>query len=427
MVKGAYPLHALHSPNLQHLTIRYYPKWLCIICWGAHRSLSKLSLIGVAVSTKHRHCLSKQKNDNFVYRSKLYGLILTILLASLPKLIYAQNQGEPGMIINELPNAPSRGGASASSPDQQALCSLSGTVLDINLGVVPGATITVIGKSHAPQPIAISDADGHFSFADVTAGSVQFRVISPGFETFVSNEIILQPGEKYEAGRIVLQIAAITTEVEVTVTQKEVAQEQLKAAEKQRVLGVIPNFYSSYIWNAAPLSPKQKFELAFRSKLDPVAFVSSGVTAAIEQASNRFPRYGQDAQGYAKRFGASYATGAIGRLIGSAVLPSLLHQDPRYFYRGSGSIPARTFYALSASLICKGDNGRLQPNYSHVLGNLAAGGMSNLYHPAGDRGAMLTIDNALIGTAADAVSNVVREFLLRKLTPQVPVYANGKP
>jgi hypothetical protein len=102
-------------------------------------------------------------------------------------------------------------------------------------------------------------------------------------------------------------------------------------------------------------------------------------------------------------------------------LPSLLKQDPRYFYKGTGSLSARFLYAVGNSVICKGDNGRWQPNYSNMLGSLAAGGISNLYYPSDDRnGAGLTFENAAIGIAANAVTNLLQEFLIRKLTPKAP-------
>ncbi len=164
--------------------------------------------------------------------------------------------------------------------------------------------------------------------------------------------------------------AATTTDVQVAVTQTELATEQLKAQEQQRVLGIFPNFYSSYIWDAAPLSSGQKYQLALRSIADPFAFVGTGIFAAAEQWQNTFPGYGQGAQGYAKRYGAAYADEALSRMIGSAILPSLLHQDPRYFYRGSGSKKSRALYAISAAVICRGDNGKMQPNYSYVAGRL---------------------------------------------------------
>ena len=245
-------------------------------------------------------------------------------------------------------------------------------------------------------------------------------------KSFVSSDIVLRAQERRELPQISLAVAGATTEVDVVVTQTDLAEEQLKAAEHQRVLGVLPNFYSSYIWDAAPLNAKQKFDLALHSITDPVEFLGTGIVAGAEQANNTFSGYGQGAEGYAKRYGAAYADDAIGRTLGSAVLPSLLHQDPRYFYRGSGSVRSRMFYAISRAVVTRGDNGRVEPNYSSVLGSFAAGGIANLYYPAGDRGVGLTLGDALVGTAGHAVDNLIREFLLRKLTSKVPAYENGK-
>ncbi len=219
--------------------------------------------------------------------------------------------------------------------------------------------------------------------------------------------------------RIALAVATAVTDVEVTMTQIEVAQEQIKVEEKQRVFGAIPNFYVSYIPDAAPLTSKQKFGLAWKSTIDPVNFVIVGGIAGVEQANNYFSGYGQGAQGYAKRYGAAYADSAVGTFIGSAILPSLLKQDPRYFYKGTGSKRSRILYAMANAVICKGDNGHWQANYSNILGSLAAGGISNLYYPASDReGAELTFQNALIGIGATAAQNLFQEFLVRKLTPK---------
>lgn len=303
---------------------------------------------------------------------------------------------------------------------------ISGTVLDVNGGVVPGAQVTLLALDHASSSVVLSDDQGNFSFSELSAGKFRFTVTSTGLETYTSPPIVLYPGERLIVPEFRLAPAATTTNVQVVVTQTELATEQLKAQEQQRVLGVFPNFYSSYIWDAAPLSSGQKYQLALRSIIDPFNFVGTAMFAAAEQWQNTFPGYGQGAQGYAKRYGAAYADEAISRMIGSAMLPSLLHQDPRYFYRGSGSKKTRALYAISAAVICRGDNGKMQPNYSYIAGAFAAGGISNLYHPASDRGAELTIANGFLNVGAHALDNLVREFLLRKLTPKVPVYANGK-
>jgi hypothetical protein len=110
----------------------------------------------------------------------------------------------------------------------------------------------------------------------------------------------------------------------------------------------------------------------------------------------------------------------------SVVLPSIFHQDPRYFYQGTGRIRSRAWHAVSSAFICRGDNGHLQFNYSHILGNLAAGGISNLYRPEENRGFLLAIDNALLHSAALVGANLAREFALRNITTKVPAYADGK-
>ncbi len=267
---------------------------------------------------------------------------------------------------------------------------------------------------------AFSGSNGQFSFANIAAGPFQLAVTSRGFapQTFSGN---LGAGEIYIVPEIALSVAANVTDVEVGLPQTEVAEEQIKIEEKQRVLGVIPNFYVSYIPNAAPLTSKQKFKLAWKTVMDPFTLVVVGGTAGVEQAQNHFAEYGQGAQGYAKRFGAGYADAFAGTFIGGAIFPSLLKQDPRYFYKGTGSMQSRILYAIANALICKGDNRRWQANYSNILGNLAAGGISNLYYPAQDRNGLgLTLENGALGIGATAISNLFQEFVIRRLTPKVP-------
>jgi len=218
--------------------------------------------------------------------------------------------------------------------------------------------------------------------------------------------------------QITLQLATEVTEVRVEESTVEIAQEQIRDQEKQRVLGAIPNFYVTYEGeDAAPLNTKQKFELAWKSTLDPVTFVINGGVAGAQQATNAFKGYGQGAEGYAKRYGASYADIMTSTFIGAAILPSVLKQDPRYFYKGTGTFRSRFWYSVSQTFICKGDNKRWQFNYSSILGSLAAGGISNLYYPDTDRGVGLTFENFGVGLGATAGVNLLQEFVLRKLTP----------
>ena len=101
-----------------------------------------------------------------------------------------------------------------------------------------------------------------------------------------------------------------------------------------------------------------------------------------------------------------------------AVLAQMLVTLPDCAWaKGTGSVTARSLYAIANVAICKGDNGRWQPNYSYLLGSIAAGGISNLYYPANDRGTGLTFENAAIGIGTSALTNLLQEFLIRKLTP----------
>jgi hypothetical protein len=193
-------------------------------------------------------------------------------------------------------------------------------------------------------------------------------------------------------------------------TAQQRAEEQLKQQEHQRIAGVVPNFNVSYNEDAAPLSRTQKLKLAWHTATDPVAFGIAGFDAGFSQAEDDFPGYGQGAQGYAKRFGASYADNFDGTILGNAIFPILLKQDPRYFRRGKGSFSSRLFYSLSTTVWCKNDNGKRGPNFSNILGNLAAGGISNLYYPSSDRGAGLTFERGLTVTAYGAFGGVFNEF-----------------
>jgi hypothetical protein len=318
--------------------------------------------------------------------------------------------------------------AQATPTPNPALGSISGTVVDQSGAVMAGAQVklTITGEAQsADREIATGD-NGEFSFANVAPGAFQLTITAAGFATQTSSGT-LNPGEVHLVPQIALTVAANVTDVQVALSRIEVGEAQVKDEERQRVLGVIPNFYVTYDPHPVALTSKQKFELAWKTTIDPVTFAIVGGIAGVQQAQNSFSGYGQGAQGYAKRYGANYADLATGTFIGSAILPSLLKQDPRYFYKGTGSTRSRFLYAIANSVICKGDNGRWQPNYSNILGNIAAGGISNLYYPAQNRGTALTFENAAIGIGATAAANLVEEFLWRKLTPNIPKHDQPTP
>ena len=188
------------------------------------------------------------------------------------------------------------------------------------------------------------------------------------------------------------------------------SEEKFKAEEQQRMLGVIPNFNTVDSGDAAPLTKGEKFHLWYKSSTDPFVFVTAGIDAGVEQAENSYPGYHQGFEGFAKRYGASYADTVDGNLWGNAILPVLLHQDPRYYRLGHGTVEHRLWWAALSTVRCKGDNGRWEPNYSNIGGNLIGGAISNIYYPASDRGAGLIFERGFTVTAEGSLGAVAFEF-----------------
>jgi hypothetical protein len=207
------------------------------------------------------------------------------------------------------------------------------------------------------------------------------------------------------------------SEQETKKEREEQAQKELKQEEQQHLLGVVPTYNAVYSGQALPLNGKQKFDLAIRGAITPYQFALTGIVAGLGQAQNSFPEYGQGMEGYAKRYGSGYADYFNGQMLGNALLPVLLHQDPRYFRKGTGKFSTRLLWAMASTVRCKGDNGNWQPNVSNVVGNIAAGGISNLYYPASDRGVGLTFERGMVVTAEGVVGAVLLEF-----TPDIQRY-----
>jgi Carboxypeptidase regulatory-like domain len=319
----------------------------------------------------------------------------------------AQSQTSPP--ATEIPSSPE-------SRVHQLPGSIRGTVVDPSGAAVAGARVKLTSEDPTANQEVTSDNEGQFSFVNVSPGAFQFTITAEGFSTQASSGI-LHSEEDFTAPPTVLVLAAKSIDVRVAISPSEIAEEQIKDQEKQRVLGFIPNFYVSYAPNAPPLTTKQKFELAWKSTLDPVTLALTGVVAGGQQAHNAFSEYGQGIAGFGKRYGAAYADLVTSTFIGDAILPSLLKQDPRYFYKGNGNTKSRILYAIANTFICKGDNGRWQTNYSNILGSVAAGGISNLYYPVNGRSRVeLTFTNAALRIGASVATNLLQEFVLRGLT-----------
>ncbi len=309
--------------------------------------------------------------------------------------------------------------APSQQPAQQPTlppASVSGVVRDVGGTAVEGATVTLLPNAGEARTTT-TEVDGSFHFDNVPAGPYSLTVTADGLAD-ATLPGVLAAGERQQLPDIALRVPPVTQNVDA-MSQVQMADLQIKQEETQRLFGMLPNFYVSYDPNFVPLTPRQKYRLALHTIVDPVDVGVVGLTAGVEQARNSFAGYGQGASGYGKRLGAGFADFSIGALLGGATLPVLFHQDPRYFYKGTGSIGSRLRYVLWTTVVSKGDNGKWQPAYASILGSFASGAISNIYYPASDRnGAALTFRNGGLAVVSDGIANFMQEFLLKHLTPR---------
>jgi len=291
-----------------------------------------------------------------------------------------------------------------------------GTVTDVNRDAIPNATVVLQEVESNDHRTIVTSDNGMFEFHDVTPGiTYQLSITAQDFSEWTSPPIILNPDQFKIVSDIQLRIATERTTVDVHYDPVEVATEQFKAEEKQRVFGIIPNFYVSYENDPAPLTTTMKFKLALKVSTDPVTAAGTFLVASAKQAGDS-PNYGQGWGAYGKRYGAVAADGFSDIMIGGAILPSLLHQDPRYFYQGRGTPGSRFRHAVFSTFVARTDKGESQPNYSSLGGVLASSSLANLYYPRSNRGAGLVFGNFAIGIAERIGANVAQEFLLGKFT-----------
>jgi hypothetical protein len=287
--------------------------------------------------------------------------------------------------------------------------------MDVNGDALSGATVVLQGPALAQPLKLVSDDNGFFDFKQLASGTYRLTVTAAEFSDWSSPDLALTAGQYMIVSDCKLRVSQVATTVNVAYRPDEIAFEEVKQEEKQRVFGIIPNFYVVYDHNPAPLTTKLKFRLALKTSTDPFTVAGVGAFAAINQAGDS-PNYVQGWNGYGERVGAAAADGLSDIMIGGAILPSLLHQDPRYYYQGTGTTKSRVLHAISYPFICRGDNGKLQPNYSSVGGDLGSAALSNLYYPQSDRGANLVFQNFAITTGERMLSTLVQEFVLNRLT-----------
>ncbi|MBV8572981.1 MAG: carboxypeptidase regulatory-like domain-containing protein [Acidobacteriaceae bacterium] len=308
-------------------------------------------------------------------------------------------------------------GADVDSVSPAAACSLQGTVLDEAGAILAGAPVTLLNTETGVAWTTETDSSGDYCFASLPAGHFKLTVAAHGFASFGNPQISLAANQTLQLPDITLHLAAVSSNVDVTASKREVAEAQMKSEVKQRLLGVLPNFYVVYFNDPAPLTARQKMWLAFRLAIDPVNFGIAAAQAAAETNSKDYQAYGTGAEGFTKRFGAAYADDFVGTVLGSGLIHAALRQDPRYYYKGTGTIVSRALYALSWSFRCKGDNGKWQVNYSSLLGDIASAGISDLYYPKAIRNsAGQTIQYSLLSVASQGVDALLQEFVFKKVT-----------
>jgi len=292
---------------------------------------------------------------------------------------------------------------------------ITGRVVDASSVAIAHATVTLSHDDGRPDRETTTTEIGEFTFAGVDAGRYRLVIAADGFApATITGD--LRVGQSATLSPTVLAVA-FRSEIDVTPSSAALAEAQIKDAETQRIVGVFPNFYVNYDGDAAPLNARQKLELSWKSFIDPTVFVTTFVGAGIAQARNTNPGFGRGAQGYVKRYAADYGEFATSQLIAKVVMPTVFKQDPRYFYKGTGTTRSRVVYALSRSVICRGDDRQPQVCYSSLLGRLASGAITNLYLPPSDRNTTRVIlDNAVIAIGGNAGGNLLQEFVAKRFT-----------
>jgi hypothetical protein len=302
------------------------------------------------------------------------------------------------------------------TPPEAKLANIVGTVTDINGDPVPNAEVVLQRRGQDDRVTIVTPENGYIEFRSLKPGiPYQISVRAKGFEDWTSPAITLGPGEFKILTGIEVQIQGERTTVDVHYDPVEVATEQLKLEEQQRVFGFIPNFYVSYEKDPAPLTPKMKFKLALKVSTDPITAIGVFGVAGIRQAADS-PKYGQGWDAFGKRVGSTAADGFADIMIGGAILPSLLHQDPRYFYQGTGSTSSRIRHAMFSPFVTRSDSGNSMPNYSSLGGVLASSALANLYYPRANRGPGLVFGNFAIGAAERIGAALAQEFIVARFT-----------
>ncbi len=302
----------------------------------------------------------------------------------------------------------------------QETATVVGVAVDPVGVAVGGARATLALVDGTEVQTSTADASGAFVLSHVVPGLYRVILSAPGFALLVTEpfEVTAQT-TSYALPRSVLALAAASAYVTVRPTEA-IAAEQIKAQEHQRLFGVVPSFYVSYVADAAPLSSQQKLSLALRETFDWTAFIGATLAAAADQSTHTPPGFGAGASGYGQRWLAAFADDRTGDLLDHFVYASVFRQDPRYFYQGTGTSTSRVVHAVTGAFVARRDAGGMMPNYSYLLGAFTAAALSNIYYPHSARHADVLLTNVAVGVAERAGANLFQEFVGKRFTRHVP-------
>jgi hypothetical protein len=348
--------------------------------------------------------------------------ILVLLSVASPQVYggqQAQGVSQQNIDANTVQPQPS-----SSTPQQQndekvetgaQSASVVGTATDVNDDPIPGATVVLQDPTSANQRTFSTNENGFFEIHDLTPGiPYHVTVSATGFASWTSPTVILKPGQFNILTGSKLQVEGVQTSITVSAnTNEEIATQQVNVEVTQRGLGIIPNFFAVYSPNPEPLTAKLKFKLSTKVAIDPFTVVGSAFIAGVNHATDSPNFAASGMKGFGERVGASYANNFTDIMFTGAILPSIFRQDPRYYYQGTGTKKSRVIHALSNIIIAKGDNGRWQPNYSSLGGDLTSAAIANTYYPGPNRGAGLVFQNFGIYTAGHASVRILEEFIFR--------------
>lgn len=187
--------------------------------------------------------------------------------------------------------------------------------------------------------------------------------------------------------------------------------ESIQSRDDKHIFGVVPNYATvNEPRPFEPITPREKFITAAHDTFDPFNWVLAGVYAGVYQWQNDYPQWKQGASGYGKRYGATFADGALSTYISEGILPTVLHEDPRFFRLGEGTKWHRIYYAMTRVLVTKTDAGTNRFNNSEIEGNLMAAALGVLYYPPLNRTVGDTLEKFGINVVSDAGFNVLKEF-----------------